>query len=157
MVFVNMRLSKPSGLPDVVTWTPENEFPFFRLSDIGMGLPWLVPQGKSQVTADIGCVVGDETWTASDEELGKRCIAGLDRMVPGLANAYLGCRVMRTALAYPVHKAEYEQDRKRFEIGTGIDGLYSIGRNGEFQHILMEDVFWRTRRKLVDVINRQRN
>jgi len=26
-----------------------------------------------------------------------------------------------------------------------VAGLYSIGRNGEFAHILMEDVYWRTR------------
>jgi hypothetical protein len=25
-----------------------------------------------------------------------------------------------------------------------VRGLHSIGRNGEFAHILMEDVYWRT-------------
>lgn len=149
MVFVNMRFDGPSGLPDVVTWTPEADIPFFRLSDIGLGLPWLVPAGKAQVTCDIGCRVGDDTWTASDESLGALCRAALDRMVPGLAKRFLGCRVVRTPLAYPVYLAEYEADRQRFEGGTGVAGLYSVGRNGEFAHILMEDVYWRTRRKLV--------
>jgi protoporphyrinogen/coproporphyrinogen III oxidase len=153
MVFVNMRFDGPSGLPDVVTWTPGADIPFFRLSDIGMGLPWLVPVGKTQVTCDIGCRVGDDTWTASDESLGELCRAALDRMVPGLAKRFLGCRVMRTPLAYPVYLVEYEADRRRFEAGTGVAGLYSIGRNGEFAHILMEDVFWRTRRKIVDLVD----
>ena len=40
-----------------------------------------------------------------------------------------------------------------FEQGTGVTGLYSVGRNGEFAHILMEDVFWRTRRKLVGLVD----
>jgi protoporphyrinogen oxidase len=149
MAFVNMRFDGPSGLPDVVTWTPGADAPFFRLSDIGLGLPWLVPAGKAQVTCDIGCRVGDDTWEGSDESLGALCLAALDRMVPGLANRFLGCRVVRTPLAYPVFLAEYEADRRRFEEGTGVAGLYSVGRNGEFAHILMEDVFWRTRRKLV--------
>lgn len=149
MVFVNMRFDGPSGLPDVVTWTPEADAPFFRLSDIGLGLPWLVPAGKTQVTCDIGCRVGDDTWNAGDESLGERCRTALDRMVPGLAKRYLGCRVVRTPLAYPVFLTEYEADRRRFEEGTGVAGLYSVGRNGEFAHILMEDVFWRTRRKLI--------
>lgn len=149
MVFVNMRFDGPSGLPDVVTWTPGADTPFFRLSDIGLGLPWLVPAGKAQVTCDIGCNVGDDTWNASDESLGELCMTALDRMVPGLAKRFLGCRVMRTPLAYPVFLKEYEADRQRFENGTGVAGLYSVGRNGEFAHILMEDVFWRTRRKLI--------
>jgi len=153
MVFVNLRLDGPSGLPDVVTWTPGEEFPFFRLSDIGAGLPWLVPAGKSQVTCDIGCQVGDETWTKPDDELGRQCVAALERIVPGLSARYLGCRVMRTPLAYPVYRSEYEADRKRFEQGTGIEGLVSVGRNGEFVHNLMEDVFWRTRRKVLTLVD----
>jgi len=156
MVFVNLRLDGPSGLPEVVTWTPGSEFPFFRLSDIGAGLPWLVPAGKSQVTCDIGCQVGDEIWTLPDDELGRLCVAALDRIVPGLSARYLGCRVMRTPLAYPVYRTEYEADRKRFEQGTGIAGLVSVGRNGEFVHNLMEDVFWRTRRKVITLLDELR-
>ncbi len=155
MVFVNMRFDGPSGLPDVVTWTPGAEYPFFRLSDISLGLPWLVPTGKSQVTCDIGCRAGDETWTATYESLGAICLKALERIVPGLSKRFLGCRVVRTPLAYPVFLAEYEADRRRFELGTGVDGLYSVGRNGEFAHILMEDVFWRTRRKLVGLLDPQ--
>lgn len=152
MAFVNMRFDGASGLPDVVTWTPEAEYPFFRLSDIGLGLPWLVPSGMSQVTCDIGCRVGDDTWAAPDDALGARCLHALDRIAPGLAERFLGCRVVRTPVAYPVFLAEYEEDRRRFEQGTGVAGLYSVGRNGEFAHILMEDVFWRTRRKLLDLV-----
>lgn len=152
MVFVNLRISGPSGLPDVVTWTPGREFPFFRLSDIGAGLPWLVPPGKSQVTADIGCSVGDEIWTLPDEELGRRCITALAAILPGVTDRYLGCRVMRTPLAYPVYRQEYEAERRQFEQGSGVDGLVSVGRNGEFMHILMEDVFWRTRRKILKLM-----
>jgi oxygen-dependent protoporphyrinogen oxidase len=155
MVFVNMRFDGPSGLSDVVTWTPGVEYPFFRLSDISLGLPWLVPTGKSQVTCDIGCKVGDEMWTATDEILGSLCVNALERIVPGLSKRFLGCRVVRTPLAYPVFLAEYEADRRRFEQGTGVEGLYSVGRNGEFAHILMEDVFWRTRRKLVGLLDSQ--
>jgi protoporphyrinogen oxidase len=148
MVFVNLRFDGSSGLGDVVTWTPGDEFPFFRLSDIGLGLPWLVPAGKSQVTADIGCTVGDEIWTADETELGQRGVTALSRIVPGIEKRYLGCRVMRTPLAYPIYHLDYEADRLRLEAGTGVAGLLSIGRNGEFGHLLMEDVYWRTRRQV---------
>lgn len=152
MAFVNLKFDGPSGLPDVVTWTPGAEFPFFRLSDIGLGLPWLVPEGKTQVTCDIGCRVGDEIWTATDEALGTLCTGALERIAPGLSSRFLGCRVVRTPLAYPVFATEYEAERKRFEEGTGVENLFSVGRNGEFAHILMEDVYWRTRRKLLGLL-----
>lgn len=86
------------------------------------------------------------------EYLGEICMNSLDRIVPGLAKRFLGCRVVRTPLAYPVFLTEYEADRRRFEKGTGVEGLLSVGRNGEFAHILMEDVYWRTRRKLLGML-----
>ena len=153
MAFVNLKFDGPSGLPDVVTWTPGAGSPFFRLSDIGLGLPWLVPPGKSQVTCDLGCRVGDDTWAAPDADLAARCLHALDRIVPGLSRRFLGSRVVRTPLAYPVFLTEYEADRRRFEQGTGVEGLFSVGRNGEFAHILMEDVYWRTRRKLLGLVD----
>jgi oxygen-dependent protoporphyrinogen oxidase len=152
MVFVNLRIDGASGLRDVVTWTPGQEFPFFRLSDIGLGLPWLVPAGKSQLTADIGCEVGDATWTMADENLGRLCMTALERILPGISHRYLGCRVMRTPLAYPIYHRDYEAERLRFEQSTGIAGLLSVGRNGEFAHLLMEDVYWMTKRKVSALI-----
>ena len=51
---------------------------------------------------------------------------------------------MRTPIAHPIFLREYEAERQAFAAGTSVAGLYSIGRNGEFAHILMEDVYWRT-------------
>ena len=59
---------------------------------------------------------------------------------------------MRTPIAYPVYRSEYEADRVKLESGTGVRGLASVGRNGEFAHILMEDVYWRTRRKMASLM-----
>ncbi len=148
MIFVNLRFRGRDLIPNVVTWTPEKQYPFFRLSEIGTGLPWLVPDGKTLITADIGCQVNDELWQTPDDALGEKCVEALREMIPDVKERYLGCRVLRTPIAYPVYLNEYEADRKAFGESTGIDGLYSIGRNGEFAHILMEDVYWRTRRKL---------
>jgi hypothetical protein len=64
----------------------------------------------------------------------------------------MGCRVLRTPFAYPVFLNKYEDDRKRFQQSTGIESLYSIGRNGEFDHLLTEDVFWRTEAKMKSIL-----
>jgi protoporphyrinogen/coproporphyrinogen III oxidase len=144
MVLVNMRFNGRGLLPDVVTWTPERDLDFFRLTEATWSMPWLAPPGKTTINADIGCAVGDRHWTMSDDALGELCVSQLERVVPSARRRYLGCRVMRTPIAHPVFLREYEAEREAFAAGTGVDGLYSIGRNGEFAHILMEDVYWRT-------------
>ncbi len=153
MTFVNLRFEGRGLIPDVVVWTPEKESPYFRLTETPVSMPWLAPEGKTIITADIGCEVGDEYWDMDEEEIGNRCVESLSGIVPDARERYLGCRVLRTPLAYPVFLSEYEEDRQRFEKGTGIEGLYSIGRNGEFRHVFMEDAYWRSRRKMNEMIS----
>ena len=43
---VNLRLEGRGLLPDVVMWTPESKFPFFRLTEVPLSMPWLAPEGK---------------------------------------------------------------------------------------------------------------
>lgn len=148
MIFVNLRFEGRGLLPDVVTWTPENEFPFFRLTETPLSMPWLAPEGKTIITVDIGCEKGDEFWQMDDETLGQLCIDNLKKLIPDADQRYLGCRVMKTPIAYPVFMKEYEADRQRLAEGTGIENLHSVGRNGEFSHIFMEDVHCRTERKM---------
>jgi protoporphyrinogen/coproporphyrinogen III oxidase len=153
MTFVNLRFEGRGLLKDTVIWTPESEFLFFRLTETTLSMPWLAPAGKTLITVDIGCEVGDAIWQMDEESLGKLCVEHLKPIIPNAAQLYRGCRVLRTPIAYPVYLNEYEADRKQLEQSTGIEGLYSIGRNGEFSHSLMEDVYWRTQRKMLQLMN----
>jgi protoporphyrinogen oxidase len=153
MVFVNMRFQGRGLLPDSVVWTPEKEFPFFRLTETPQSMPWLAPEGKTLITVDIGCEVGDEIWSMGDDELGEFCLKHLGSTIHDARQRYMGCRVLRTPIAYPIFLREYEEDRQRFARDTGIEGLYSIGRNGEFSHIFMEDVYWRALKKMRQLVN----
>jgi protoporphyrinogen/coproporphyrinogen III oxidase len=144
MVFANLRLRGRNLIPNVVTWTPEAQFPFFRLTEAPQSMPWLAPPGKTLLTVDIGCETSEPVWSMGEEELGEFCVEHLRPIIPDVRDRYLGCRTLRTPIAYPVYLAEYEQERLALEESTGVAGLYSIGRNGEFSHSLMEDVYWRT-------------
>lgn len=148
MVFVNLRLQGRGLLPDTVLWTPERHFLFFRLTETPLSMPWLAPSGKTLITADIGCQVGDEIWQMQDEQLGELCLEHLEPIIPDVRRRYLGCRVLKTPIAYPVYLNDYEHHRQRLAHSTGVQGLYTIGRNGEFGHLLMEDIYWRTTRKM---------
>ncbi|HEX8639224.1 MAG TPA: FAD-dependent oxidoreductase, partial [Pyrinomonadaceae bacterium] len=148
MIFVNMRFEGRGLLPDTVLWLPENEFPFFRLTEATLSMPWLAPEGKTIITVDIGCQKDDQFWTMDEETISELCLKHLVKIIPDARERYLGCNVLKTPIAYPVFLNEYEAARKDFELSTGVENLLSIGRNGEFAHIFMEDVYWRTRKKI---------
>ncbi|MGC2234745.1 MAG: FAD-dependent oxidoreductase [Pyrinomonadaceae bacterium] len=147
MIFVNMKFEGRGLLPDTVLWLPENDFPFFRLTEATLSMPWLAPEGKTIITVDIGCEKDDEFWAMDEEKLTALCLEHLTRIVAGAKEKFLGANVLRTPIAYPMFLNEYEAARQDFEKSTGVENLLSVGRNGEFAHIFMEDVYWRTRKK----------
>ena len=155
MVFANLRMEGRNLLPDVVMWVPDRRYSFFRLTEAPMSMPWLAPEGKTMICVDIGTEVGSDVWEMDEETLGQRCLAELEDFIPGISSRYLGNRVVKTPIAYPVFLNDYEADRQSLAEGTGVEGLISIGRNGEFDHILMEDIFWRTRARILHWAQRQ--
>jgi protoporphyrinogen oxidase len=148
MVFINMRFEGRHLLPDTVMWFPEKEFPFFRLTEATISMPWLAPEGKTIITVDIGCEKGDEIWSMEEATLTELCLKNIERVIPDARKRFLGSDIIRTTISYPVFLKEYEEDRKKFEQSTNIANLLSVGRNGEFSHMFMEDVYWRTQKKV---------
>jgi protoporphyrinogen oxidase len=151
MALVNLKFTGRGLLPDVVNWIPDRGVPFFRLTEATRSMPWLAPEGKTIITTDIGCDTSDEIWRMPEEQLGEHCLRHLVELFPGLKGRYLGCAVLRTPIAHPVFLRSYEPERHALERGLPIAGLFSVGRNGEFAHILMEDVYWRTLARMRDV------
>ena len=148
MLFVNIRFDKRNLIPDTVLWFPEDQYPFFRLTEVTRSMPWLAPEGKSIITADIGCEKNDEYWNMDNEKLIALCVEKLTSIIPDAEKIFLGATVLRTPYAYPIFLNEYEKERREFERSTKIENLLSIGRNGEFAHRFMEDIYWRTRDKI---------
>lgn len=153
MIFINMRFKGEKLLPDTVLWVPERKFPFFRLTEVTRSMPWLAPEGKSIITVDIGCEKDDEFWTMDEKKLELLCLDHITAVIPDARKIFLGSNVLRTSYAYPVFLMDYEKERRDFELSTNISNLLSVGRNGEFAHTFMEDVYWRTRRKVQHLIN----
>lgn len=152
MVFVNLKFEGRGLLPDTVLWFPEKKYPFFRLTEATISMPWLAPEGKTIITVDIGCHKGDKIWNMDEDHLVKMSLEAMTDIVPDAAKRFLGYNVLRTLISYPVYLNEYEEARRQFERTTNIENLLSIGRNGEFAHIFMEDVYWRTRKKVRSLI-----
>lgn len=159
MIFVNLRFHGRGLLPNVVLWEPSRRSIFYRLTEPPAGVPHLAPPGKTFITADITAKAGDGRFLLSDADLIERTLNDLAAILPGARAAFIGGQTLRTRIAYPILDRAGEEFRRRFARSTGIEGLVSLGRNGEFAHILMEDVHHRARRKtraLIDEISRRR-
>jgi protoporphyrinogen oxidase len=144
MVMVNLKLEGTALLRDTVVWLPQGS-DTFRLTEATRSMPWLAPEGKTLILAEYGGQPGDETWTADDEVLIERALTDVSALVPDIRRRFISGRVLRQPLAYPIFHQDYEADRQRLrDEGTGVRDLLSVGRNGEFDHILMEDLYWRT-------------
>jgi protoporphyrinogen oxidase len=153
LVLVNLKLSGRDLLPDVVVWTPRG-FPYFRVTETPLSMPWTAPDGKTMILCELGAQPGDDIWSLSDDDAVERCLATLGPLVPDVRARFLGASVLRQPLAYPVFALEYEHERADLATnGTGVRGLVSIGRNGEYDHILMEDTFWRLRRRMPAIVD----
>ena len=147
MVFLQLHVRGRGLLPAPVTWTPGPEFPFFRLTEAPMSMPWLAPAGETVLTVDIGARVGDEVWTADADALTALTLNPLTALIPDIHTRLIDVQSTRTPIAYPVFALATESARQT--IAThGINGLVSAGRNAEFAHLLMEDVYWRTLRSM---------
>ncbi len=152
LVLVNLKLTGRDLLPDVVVWTPHG-FPYFRVTETPLSMPWTAPAGKTMILCELGAQPGDDVWSLSDDEVVARCVSTLGPLVGDIASRVIGASVLRQPLGYPVFALDYEHDRADLAAnGTGIAGLYSVGRNGEFDHILMEDTFWRLRRRVPGMV-----
>ncbi len=148
VVSVNICLDGRNLLADVVVWYPKRDVPFYRLTEAPISMPWLAPEGKTVITADISASPGDDAWKKDEATLVRECLNGLRSTIPDAETRFQGAHPLRLATAYPVYHLDYEEARLAWKSGTGIDGLISIGRNGEFGHWLMEGVYWRTLTKV---------
>ncbi len=152
MILVNLFLRGRGLLGDVVLWTPTPAHPIFRLTEAPVAMPSLAPDGRTIITVDIGAAVDDAWWSLDEDALAARALATLEHVVPDAAARHLGHRVLRTPIGYPVYHRAYEPTRQRFAERLPIAGLANVGRNGEFRHLLMEDIYWRTIAKMREVV-----
>ena len=109
-----MKFDGRGLLPDTVLWFPEKNFPFFRLTEATLSMPWLAPEGKTIITVDIGCERGDEFWEMDEDKLTELCLENLTRIIPDVRAKFLGAKVLKTPIAYPVFLNEYEADAQEF-------------------------------------------
>ncbi len=152
MMFVNLRFSGRAILPNTMVWVPDRSRLSFRLTEAPISMPWLAPEGKTLITFDIGCEVGDARWTMSDEDLARTC---LDQICALTAKSFAGGISAPAARSAPDLLSRLSRRlRDRAPPLLHVDRRRRPLQRGTQRRIrphLMEDVFWRTIRRMEDV------
>jgi protoporphyrinogen oxidase len=129
-------------------YVPEKEYLFHRLSWPLAFTPNGAPAGSMGVTAEITTNAGDGVHEMSDEALYDHCISALSRMGFLNADRINFKAIHRTQFAYVVRTFDYAERLKIALDYIASLGIVSLGRNGEFEYINMDEAV----RRSLDVV-----
>ena len=117
---------------------PEEHVLFGRVSELNKYSPALNPDpSRAVLTVEIPCSEDDAIWSMSDEQLTRRCVAGLQRF--GILRQPLTTKVegfsRKLKNVYPVYDLGWKERFERIYQGLNrIENLYMIGRSALFLH-----------------------
>lgn len=100
--------------------------------------PYVVPQGKSSVVAEVTCNIGSEIWRMKDEEIIERVIDDLHSLEIIHKKDVCFAKARRTEYAYVISDLNYNENMKivkSYITGIGID---LVGRFAEFKYLNMD-------------------
>lgn len=139
IVFVYLKLNRPSVSPDSWIYLPEKHLTVHRISEFKNFSPHCAPKDKTMVCAEITCRRGDDIWRASDEEL--RDIAEKDLISVGLIETgeIFESFTRRIPYAYPVYDLQYRQHIDPvLDYVKSLSNLITTGRQGNFRYNNMD-------------------
>ena len=139
IVFVYLKLNRPTVSPDNWVYLPEKTLTVHRISEFKNFSPHCAPKDKTLVCCEITCKRGDEIWRASVEQLAQ--IAERDLLRIGLIGRgeVLGAVVKKIPYAYPVYEVGHERHLElMMDYVKGLQNLQSTGRQGAFRYNNMD-------------------
>lgn len=135
MVLIYLVVEQSQWTPFDAHYFPEADIELTRLSEPKNYSAASEPRDQTVLCGELPCMVGDEIWNASDEDLRERVAASLDRC--GLPINAPVSRVVtkRLPFAYPIYREGYEEPfRIQDEWAESLDRVLTFGRQGLFAH-----------------------
>lgn len=135
MVLVHLVVDGAPWTPFDAHYLPEAWTPVTRISEPrNYRDDPAEPSDRTVLTAEVPCAVGDATWTASDDELGRMVTAAIGRAdLP--APRVTAVQTRRLPAAYPILVPGTATYVERLEQWAGTrERLLTFGRHGLFVH-----------------------
>ena len=153
IIFIYLRLARPSVSPDSWMYIPEPEQTIHRISEFKNFSPHTAPADKTLVCAEITCRLGDEHWRASDADLvatAERDLISLGLIGEGeLIDGF----VKKIPHAYPIYDLEYKENLAPvLEHVHSLTNLRTGGRQGLFRYNNMDQSITMGRRMAAAIL-----
>ncbi len=136
MIFVMLKLDKSRVSDDHWIYFPDKEIIFNRVSEMRNFSPDAAPAGKTSLTLEITCDIGDDIWTMPEDELYRRSVEGV--VASGLAtrDEIIGHHFERLAHAYPSYDLEFEVKLGKIAYHlANYSNLVVAGRQAQFRYV----------------------
>jgi len=139
LVIVTIMLNRERVTDQTWIYIPEQKIPFGRIHEPTNWSSNMAPAGKTLLVAEHFCFRGDETWSASNEELAEKTISNLVNLGFIKRHEVLDKVVLRIPRAYPLFEVGYTgQLEKICEYLDRYQNLRLIGRGGMFRYYNMD-------------------
>jgi protoporphyrinogen oxidase len=135
MVLIYLILEQDQFSEFDAHYFPEASIPISRLSEPKNYSASLEPRGLTVLCAELPSDPGEESWSLSDGELGRRLCGWLADVDLPVKVAVSRVVTRRLGQAYPVYDRGYAAHFKAMDQWlSGFDGLLTFGRQGLFAH-----------------------
>ena len=142
MIFCFVEIDKPGVSDDHWTYFPDERIIFNRTSEMRNFSPDAVPEGKTSLTLEITCDIGDELWTAPEDEIFERSVQGLlETELIEDRGQVTGHFFRRLTHAYPTYDIDFESRIGHLAYHlAGYDNLVNAGRQALFRYVNTDHV-----------------
>jgi protoporphyrinogen oxidase len=137
LITVNVILRKERVSIDTWLYVQDEDILFGRLHEPKNWSPAMVPdQSTTSLVLECFCTKDDHIWKMTDEEVGQRCVADLEKKLKFIdSSEVIDFSCVRTLQAYPVYDLQYADKIKTInDFLAGFEGLHIVGRGGTHRY-----------------------
>jgi protoporphyrinogen oxidase len=135
MILIYLVLAQPQFTPFDAHYFPEVDVKLTRLSEPKNYSGRTEPADRTVLCGELPCMVNDELWRSSDQELANMVKNSLARCALPIQEPILKVTTKRLPFAYPIYRRGYEEHFSVLnEWVSGLDRVLTFGRQGLFAH-----------------------
>jgi protoporphyrinogen oxidase len=140
MIFLFLEIDKPSVTDDHWVYFP-GPMIFNRISEMRNFSEDAVPNGKTSLTLEITCDIGDEIWNTPEEEIYTRAVKELAQTGLIEEHQVTGHFFRRLSHAYPTYDIDFEAKIGHMAYHLAdYDNLVNAGRQALFRYVNTDHV-----------------
>ena len=141
MIFMFLEINRPTVTDNHWIYFPDRDCLFQRTSEFKNFSPAMCPEGKTGVCVEIPCDYKDLLWNMNDVELYNEVIEQAEKEHYLKREWVDNYHVVKERYAYPTYDLSYAENLAKIrDYIDSFNGLYSIGRQGAFKYINIDEV-----------------